>query len=135
YLTQDDEIQLQDGGRYALETVARAVRQAAYENWDASEAPIVATAAMAPNIVGLNASRVKATSKGIDGATSDKKEVINGSDVLALRFFGSGPAPDGDGTMSNCAGFSVPAPASQDEADGARGWSIFYVGKETDGPT
>lgn len=127
FLAQDDEVQLQDGARYALETIARAVRQAAYENWDAAEAPILATAAMSPNIVGLNASRLTAKSKGLEGAISDPKEVVNGSDVLAVRFFGSGPAPQGDATMLNCAGFSVPAPASQAEADEARGWSIFYV--------
>lgn len=133
YLTQDDEIQLQDGARYALETVARAVRQAAYENWDADTAPIVASAAMSPNIVGLNAQRVKATSKGLDGAVSGKKEVVNGSDVLAVRFFGAGAAPDGDGTMLNCAGFPVPAPANQEQADEARGWSVFYVAEGSDG--
>ncbi len=127
YLGQDDQVQLHEGARYALELIGRAVRQTGYENWDAKDAPILTTEAMSPHVFGLDAHRLKSTAPGVDGAISSASEVVNGSDVLALRFLGSGsPA---DGSMLNCTGFPVAAPASQAEADEGRGWSIFYVAK------
>lgn len=137
FTTQDDDIQLHDSARFALDLIARSVRQAAYENWDAEQAPIVTTATLSPNLRGLNAARVTATSVGI--ATPVTSGVVNGSDVLAVRFFGSGaPASPGDwtggdGTMLNCAGYSVPAAPSQDEAEERRGWSIFFVARPSGG--
>jgi len=125
YAMQDDDGLIQDSGRYALETIARAVRQAAYENWDTPEAPILTDAAATPNIIGLDAAGLAGTSAGIASPLSDP---VNGSDVLAVRFFGAS-----DGTMLNCAGFDVPAPASAASADTSRGWSIFYVGRDSSG--
>lgn len=130
YLVQDDQVQLHDSARYALEVIARALRQAAYEEWDSTSAPIVATAGTTANLAGLNAKRLKANGAALDAPVTPS---VNGSDVLAVRFFGSGMAPDGDGTMLNCAGFSVPAPASHADAEEDRGWSIFYVGKAASG--
>ncbi len=52
-------------------------------------------------------------------------DVANGSDVLALRFAGSGAGPGGDGSMLSCAGFGV--------AGADAGWSIFYVALSADG--
>ena len=60
-------------------------------------------------------------------------DAVNGSDILAIRFFGSGAGADGDGTMTNCAGFGVPAPASQATAEDDRGWSIYYVAEDSTG--
>jgi len=125
YTMQDDDGLIQDSGRYALETVARAVRQAGYENWDASEAPVLVDAAAAPSIIGLDAARLASTSPGIASPLPDP---VNGSDVLAVRFFGAS-----DGTMLNCAGFDVPAPAPAASADASRGWSIFYVARDSSG--
>ena len=133
YLTQDDQAQLLDGARYALEVIGRAVRQAGYENWDTEGAPILRTASMSPNVLGLDAHRLKAGTAALVGASNAADEVVNGSDVLAVRFFGSGAAPDGDGTVLDCAGLPVPAPTSQDAADDERGWSIFYVAQSTAG--
>jgi type IV pilus assembly protein PilW len=130
YLTQDDEIQLHDSARYALELIARSVRQSAYENWDTATAPVVATETMSANMAGLNASRLTSNGTALEKLG---KPVINGSDVLAVRFFGSGVAPEGDGTMLNCAGFPVAAPSSQETAAEERGWSIFYVAKAGSG--
>lgn len=124
YVAQDDDAHLQDTGRYALEIITRAVRQAAYENWDSSEAPVIASAIVSANLAGLDAASLKATS---DGMSSPWNTAVNGSDVLAIRFFGSGQGAAGDGTMLNCAGFSVPAAASHADASESRGWSIFYV--------
>jgi type IV pilus assembly protein PilW len=121
YVAQDGEAQVQDAGRYALEIVGRAIRQATYENWDTMEAPNLADAGSVAGIDGLDARRVSHDSDGI--ATPLTDSIINGSDVLAVRFFGSGSGSGGDGTMLNCAGFSVAAATSPEE----RGWSIFYV--------
>jgi len=125
YLAQDDEALLGDSGRYALEAISRAVREAAYENWDAAEAPVLADAVDTPSVTGLDASRLGGSTAGIDGASPS---TVNGSDVLAIRFFGSS-----DGAMMNCAGFSVPPPASEANAESSRGWSIFYVAEDAAG--
>ena len=130
YLSQDDDSRMDDAGRYAIESIARAIRQAAYVNWDRSEAPIVATASSSPNILGLDASRVAG---GTPGISSPSSASVNGSDVLAVRFFGSGSGEHGDGTVINCAGFGVAAAQSPTTADGDRGWSIFYVAADSKG--
>jgi type IV pilus assembly protein PilW len=58
---------------------------------------------------------------------------VNGSDVLAVRFFGSGPATKPDGTIVDCAGFPISEPASPSVIEQDRGWSIYYVAVAPDG--
>lgn len=130
YVAQDDDAHIQDTGRYALENIARSVRQAAYENWDASEAPVLADATVSANIAGLDSRSLKNNTYGIEFPVSKS---VNGSDVLAVRFFGAGSGDDGDGTMLNCAGFGVAAALSKDAAEEGRGWSIFYVAESATG--
>lgn len=130
YVTQDEGTRIQDTGRYAIESVARAVRQAAYENWDGNEAPIVTSATFSANIAGLDGHSLKENSEGI---TAPLTKAVNGSDVLAIRFFGVGAGASGDGTILNCAGFGVGAPSSRENADQERGWSIFYVAADSGG--
>jgi type IV pilus assembly protein PilW len=130
YTAQDEGTRLQETGRYALDVMTRAVRQTAYENWDRDGAPLQVHAAYSPNIVGLDAQSLKESSNGIDSPVGTS---VNGSDVLALRFFGAGPGEHGDGTVLNCAGFGVPEPSSQSNAENERGWSIFYVAKGASG--
>src|SRR5689334_16682729 len=50
YTAQDDVTRLQETGRYAIESITRAIRQAAYENWDKDEAPVLSTAEISANI-------------------------------------------------------------------------------------
>lgn len=130
YIDQDEGARIQETGRYAIETIARSVRQAAYENWDSTEAPIVATSAVSANIAGLDAHSLNARTEGLGSPLAAS---INGSDVLAIRFFGSGRGSTGDETMLNCAGVGVPAPTSPESADMERGWSIFYVSRDSSG--
>lgn len=130
YITQDEASILQENGRFAIDSITRAIRQAAYENWDSTEAPIIAIETVGPNLNGLDARSLKEAPAGIDAPVA---KAVNGSDVLAIRFFGSGSGTNGDGSMINCAGFGVAAPASQASADGARGWSIFYVADDSSG--
>ncbi|HVL76105.1 MAG TPA: PilW family protein, partial [Noviherbaspirillum sp.] len=135
FLTQDDDIHLHDSARFAFELIARSVRQAAYENWDTDEAPVLAADDLTPNIRGLNARRLSASTAGGVDPLAASGSPVNGSDVLAVRFFGSGPPATpgawtgGDGTVLNCAGASVPTVQSLDEAEERRGWSIFYVAR------
>jgi type IV pilus assembly protein PilW len=115
---------LDDGGRYALELLGRAVRQAGYVDPAVLAAPDAATLLdTAPAAVaGLDAHALSRTSNALDDPLPDQ---VNGSDVLALRFPGAGTPPDGDGSMASCAGFPV--------AQGQQGWSIFYVARNSEG--
>jgi type IV pilus assembly protein PilW len=127
YIAQDEGVRLQETGRYAIEAVTRAVRQAAYENWDREAVALVNSSTMTASIAGLDASSLKETEAGIDAPLAKS---INGSDVLAVRFVGAGSGANCDETMLNCAGFGVSEPVSM-EAD--RGWSIFYVAADKTG--
>lgn len=120
YITQDDRVELEDSGRYALELISRSIRQSAYENWGAQEgAAQILAGRHSPSINGLDATTLGAKSEALSGATA----LASGSDVLAVRFVGSGGG-SGDGSVLNCAGFSVAEPVDL-EVD--RGWSIFYT--------
>ena len=119
YAAQEDGAQIQETGRYALENIVRAVRQTGYENWDTAQAPTIADTTLSANIDGLDARSQKENTSGIESALTTS---VNGSDVLALRFFGNA-----DGGTLNCAGFSVAAPDASDPVGDGRGWSIFYV--------
>jgi len=120
FAAQLETAAMDDAGRYALEVVARAVRQSAAADWErASSGPDPA----APGALsGLDARSVPRNGHGIDNASP---LAVNGSDVLAVRFPGSGAAPGGDGSSLDCAGFSV----HRDE----EGWSIFYVARNAQG--
>lgn len=130
YLVQDDAAHIHDTGRHAIEIISRTVRQASYENWDAAEAPVIDVSAVGANLAGLDASSLKSTAPETGSPVSKS---INGSDVLVVRFFGSGSGDNGDGTMTNCAGFGVAAASSVQAADDSRGWSIFYVAEDASG--
>lgn len=130
YSAQIEAALIEDAGRYAIDNISRAIRQAAYENLDSAEAPIVSRAEYSANIAGYDARSLSGASHGIDKPLSKS---VNGSDVLAVRFFGVGSGADGDGSIVNCGGFGVPAPDSQADADESRGWSIYYVAEDATG--
>lgn len=116
YVAQVQAAAVDDSGRYALDIIGRAVRQAAFVNLERDEAG--ADRATAPaNVGGLDARSLGRATEGIDAPLAG---AVNGSDVLALRFGGAA-----DGSMINCAGFAV------DQADD--GWSIFYVDRNAGG--
>ncbi|MGJ7917593.1 PilW family protein [Massilia sp. LXY-6] len=120
YAAQLESAALDDAGRYAVELVARAVRQAAHA--DPLQLELSAPLDLPAPLAGLDA-------RSLGSATADiaapLPAVANGSDVLAVRFPGAGGGPGGDGSVLNCAGFGVGA--------GEEGWSIFYVAKNGDG--
>jgi type IV pilus assembly protein PilW len=114
-----ESAEMDDTGRYALDALARAVRLAGHVDWAAH--PALDPAAPAP-VAGLDARSLTHSGAGIDTPLPD---AANGSDVLALRFSGTGPPPDGDGGTLDCAGF----PVHRDD----EGWSIFYVALNAQG--
>ncbi|MBA5636104.1 PilW family protein [Duganella sp. LX20W] len=126
YRMHSANVWLDDGGHYALDIIGQAVRQSAYVNWDGETAPAAYVSTASAAIGGLDARSLTRSSDGIEHPTAP---VANGSDVLVLRFGGSGGTANGDGSAVNCAGFGV---ADSHTAD-ARGWSIFYVANDGGG--
>ncbi|MYM74984.1 pilus assembly protein PilW [Duganella sp. FT134W] len=122
YRHHSDTMWLNDGGRYALQVMAQAIRQGAYINWERDGVPPERDPAMPASVDGLDAATIARNSEGI---SAPLPPVVAGSDVLALRFSGSGDGASGDGSSVNCGGFGV--------AGDTRGWSIFYVGADADG--
>ncbi|MYM26156.1 pilus assembly protein PilW [Duganella sp. FT135W] len=121
YRNHTDNAWLADGGRYALQTMAQAIRQGAYINWDGDLAP----PELDPDAPAVDGRDAASISRSSDGISKPLPPVANGSDVLALRFSGSGAGASGDGSSVNCAGFGV--------AGASQGWSIFYVAEDASG--
>lgn len=114
WVAQAEAANVDDAGRFALAVIERAARQASFVDWEHSGAG--ADPAAAPAVHGLDAASLSSSMPGME---DPRPPAVNGSDVLALRFAGSGRG-NGDGSATTCAGFSVGA--------GQEGWSIFYVG-------
>ncbi|MDC8760566.1 PilW family protein [Janthinobacterium fluminis] len=125
YLSQTEAARLDDNARYALDLIGRAVRQTAFVDLDSDDAPVGARPEDSASVGGLDARSVNRSSFGIEAPAA----AVNGSDVLALRYFGAGSGSGGDGSVINCAGFGVGAAHSEAE----RGWSIFYVARDATG--
>lgn len=123
HAAQVDSMDMQETARYAFNNIARSVRQAGFSDYTGPNNLLHDPEKISAAITGLDDSTLKASSPGIE---SPSKSLNNASDVLAIRFFGSGSVDQVD-AMLNCAGFGVAAPASSDKVDDARGWSIYYV--------
>lgn len=123
YAAQVESAVIGEGGRYALELIDRAVHQSAALDPERLSAAGSATFDSAPApLAGLDARSLARTTPALGDPLPD---AINGSDVLAIRFPGAGPAPAGDGSVVSCAGFA--------SAAGEEGWSIFYVARNSEG--
>jgi type IV pilus assembly protein PilW len=131
YVAEDQIVQIHETGRYATEVLARAIRQTGYEHMDGERVAIMATADLTANVAGLDAMTLKKTGAGLTSATSG--DAVNGSDVLAVRFFGDDAGDGNNGTILNCAGLAVSAMTATGSAEQDRGWSIFYVAKDSAG--
>lgn len=124
---QHDADTVQDTARFVLDNISRSIKQAGYLNFDQDDAPFIHIENREPTIVGFDSASLKATSLGIDLPISKSNTQ---SDILAVRFFGSGSPTDY--TVINCAGFGVPAPKSQKEVESGQGWSIYYLADDVD---
>lgn len=130
YVAQVENVRIQETGRFALEVIARVTRQAAYANWDLTEGAVASADETGAAIIGMDAKSLKSRSPGI---TSPLGKSVNGSDVLAVRYFGAGEGRNGDGSILNCAGFGVGAPSGTRATSSDRDWSIFYVAEDGSG--
>lgn len=126
YRQHNDQQDLNDSAQQGLDVIARAIRQTAYVEWDSAAVPVGWAGEVPAAVAGLDGHSLARSS---DGIASPLPGVAHGSDVLALRFAGSGSGATGDGSSVNCAGFGVAAPA----AVAAQGWSIFYVALDAAG--
>jgi type IV pilus assembly protein PilW len=115
---QSEAAAADDGGRYALDLIGRALRQAAYIDWERIGPGAGQDDVQSARLAGLDD---RSISKAADAIADPLPDAVNGSDVLAVRFGGAGPAPNGDGSVTSCAGFPVHGLAE--------GWSIFYVAR------
>jgi type IV pilus assembly protein PilW len=117
---QADAAELDDAGRFALDTIARAARQVAFVSWDVPGAAIDPTAPA--RIMGLDNHLL---GRAGDGVVEASRGGVNGSDVLVLGFGGAGQGSGGDGSITSCGGFGV--------GEGEQGWSIFFVARSAAG--
>ncbi|WP_083685497.1 PilW family protein [Massilia putida] len=114
YAAQVESSAVDDGGRFAVDLIARAVRQAGAV--DVATLADPASDAAPARLAGLDARTLSRTTPGL---SDPLPAAINGSDVLAIRF------PGADGDAIDCAGFPAAA--------GEEGWSIFYVARNGEG--
>lgn len=121
FVAVGEAARVDDAGRYALAAIDRAARQTAFVDWEREDAAAMLDPAAPPHIRGLDAASLSGTAAALD---KPRPAAVNGSDIVAMRFAGSG-AGEGDGSATTCAGFSVGA--------GQVGWSIFYVGRSASG--
>lgn len=123
--TQTDAATIQDTARFALNNISQSVKQAGYVNFDIEDAPSVHIDNMTSSVIGFDAGSSREEYEAIDSDLNLSVKSGNFSDILALRFFGSGTSADD--TVLNCAGFGVPAVISADREQKERSWSIYYV--------
>jgi type IV pilus assembly protein PilW len=154
YNTIDDTTALDEKGRFALDTIVRIVRQAAWSNYAGNSAPpagaasgptaqapgggMVTTTSLSPTISGLD----NCASPGQDGSLNltcrNTSNPVNKSDVLQVRFFGSGTPANRtvpDNSMIDCSGNGVAEPQAWEDADLARGFARFYLAPDPADPT
>ena len=140
YVAVSDGALVQDNGRYAIDVLSRAIRQANFVPYDHpafTDFPSLDTTLLQPGVSGLDNARLDdqtiALTVPIENTTNYN------SDVLAIRYFGSGAGHKADGSILNCAGFAVAAPANAAmietpvKANNERGWSIFFVAADSHG--
>ncbi len=134
YRTQDEATRMSETARFGLELMNRMVRLAGYTDFgDAFSPPPYysrittwvntdAYSLTGPNLVGANQS------------TPNGTPVVNGSDTLVVRYFGSGTPGITDGNLLDCGGNATPAPnASFDTYAQSRAYNVLYVDLDTDG--
>lgn len=133
YRTQDEATRVQESSRFGLELVNRLVRLAGYTEFgDTPQVPAFYSADATWNTsdaFALNGPNVV----GGDHARPTAGTVINGSDALTIRFYGSGDPGTSDGNVLDCAGFAVAAPASDAARYSTnRAYNVLFVDTDTD---
>lgn len=127
YLVQEQQAHIQETGRYALEVLSRAIRQAGHENWHDWRNPVLVSSHAVASIAGFDARTLK---RNAPLHETESAGAVNGSDVLMLGFAGVGAA---QGAMLNCAGFSQEPSGMAAAAEEPRTWSAFFVARDAAG--
>lgn len=132
YASIGDTTHLEDKGQFALDVMVRLIRQSAWENWaphnstgGAARIGVTGDADASPNVFGLD--NCADPTASLEPACSQTG--IAGSDLLQIRFVGSGRNDDPtlpDDTMIDCAGMGVGEPAA-DNIDDGRGVAQFFI--------
>ena len=155
YSTIDDTTALDEKGRFALDTIVRIVRQSAWTNYAGNSAPATNPAsgpiAQAPGGIMPTTVALSPTISGVDNCASPGQDAslnlsclpgttnpVNKSDVLQVRFFGSGTPSDrtvADNSMIDCSGNGVAEPQAWEDADLARGFARFFVAPDPKDPS
>jgi type IV pilus assembly protein PilW len=130
YVMVDDAAQIQDTGRFALDVIARTVRQTSSSTWEVTSSSVTTAILNEANVNGMDDRSLSSMTPDMQSPT---QKSINGSDILAVRYFGSGTGQAGDGTVINCVGSGVPAMQPTGDAVEGRGWNVFYVATDSSG--
>lgn len=137
YRTQDEATRIAESSRFGLELVDRMVRLAGYTDFGGGSLTVPAfytpdpTWSASPDAYALNGPNVV----GANNSKPTSGAVINGSDSLTIRFYGSGdPGVAGDKNLLDCAGAPTAAPASSFATfSTSRAYNVFFIDTDTDG--
>lgn len=123
--TQEAASLLQDNARFATDIITRNIQQAGYQNYirdtagQAARREAVAPSDGQPDLRGFNDTTGTAVSASTT-PTHGGGGSVNNSDVLVVRFQGSGTG-NGDGSMIDCLGRPQPEPTGAF----VRSYSVF----------
>lgn len=127
YQDIDDNARVHETGRLALDHLARVIRQTGHLPWESLRSGTSAPQQLRPALYGLDNSRNPTAidpAKGIFPGSAGNG--INGSDVLALGFFGIGKPVEG--SVVSCSGASAPPPDNSNGIDDTqRTWVIYSI--------
>lgn len=133
FRTVDAGQEIQDNGRFALEVIGQAARQAGFENYAEGYGlrwtdTYITNTALFPTVRGANNAKVSSVTN-VDDDGTNANGGYNSSDTVALRFHGASLQSDrtkADGSMIDCQGVAQTAPLlANDLSDVAI--SLFWV--------
>tara|TARA_R110001599_G_scaffold64023_3_gene178841 strand:- start:459965 stop:460942 length:978 start_codon:yes stop_codon:yes gene_type:complete len=131
YISQNQIATVQESGRYAVQIISRAIRQSSYPPINKTAMLVPLPSEVAASIDGRDSMTLKKSAAGLQSSTS--AGAVNGSDILALGYFGDDIDGKGNGSMLNCAGIVTPALTEDEALEAQRSWSIFFVAKDGEG--
>ncbi|WP_019451191.1 PilW family protein [Cupriavidus sp. BIS7] len=137
YSTIDDNASLEERGNFALSTLMRLTRQAAYVPTGSNGGSMPISTQMISGLDGCSTPSITVpAATGIETLSCGNGTAINNSDALMLRFYGMGQPGDAktpDGSVVDCSGLGVAGATSVDEASAQRGLSTLYIGNGANG--
>lgn len=150
YSAVDSSSQLVDRERFVVDSLSRVISQAGFQDYNSKSSALMTRAISKklggdpePDLFGWNNAfytelsdlQISSTTNIVDGNRPTKCGTItdtscqNGSDILAVRFQGSGTVATPDGTMLNCMGNAEPGIITGDLNE--RAANIMYVARDS----